>query len=119
MASFKSVLSDIGNALKKFFTVADNVANAAEPFVDQLFPGIAPLYNLVLAEVGKAEAAAIAAGSQSGSGAQKLALVVQAVLAQFPEYTTQQLMAVINGVVAGLNALPTLPNPPAAATPTP
>ena len=106
MASFKSILSDIGNGLKKFFSVADTVAVAVEPFVDQLFPGIAPLYNLVLSEVGKAEAAAVAAGAQNGTGAQKLALVVQAVAAQFPQYTPAQLTVIINGVVAGLNAIP-------------
>lgn len=106
MASFTSILSDIGNGLKKFFGVAVSVATAAEPFVDQLLPGIAPLYNSVLAEVAKAEAAAIAAGSQTGTGAQKLALVVQAVAAAFPQYTPAQLTIIINGVVAGLNAIP-------------
>jgi hypothetical protein len=106
MASFKSILSDIGTGLKKFFGIAVTEAEAAEPFVDQLLPGIAPLYNTVVAEVAKAEAAAIAAGAQSGTGAQKLALVVQAVAAQFPQYTPTQLTTVINGVVAGLNALP-------------
>lgn len=106
MASFTSILSDVGAGLKKFFGVADAVAVAAEPFVDALFPGIAGLYNTVLSEVGKAESAAVAAGAQTGTGAQKLALVVQAVLAQFPQYTSEQVTAVINGVVAGLNALP-------------
>lgn len=112
MASFASVLSSIGHALKVFFTDATKIAVAAEPFVDALLPGIAPLYNTILAEVVKAEAAAIAAGAQNGTGAQKLALVVQAIAAQFPEYTPAQLTIVINGVVAGLNALP-------GATPTP
>lgn len=106
MASFTSILSDIGNGLKKFFGLAVTEATAIEPFVDSLFPGIAPLYNSVLSEVGKAEAAAVAAGQQSGTGAQKLALVVQAIVAQFPQYTPAQLTTVINGVVAGLNALP-------------
>jgi hypothetical protein len=106
MASFTSILSDIGNGLKKFFTGAVAVATAAEPFVDTLFPGVANLYNAVLAEVGKAEAAAVAAGAQNGTGAQKLALVVQAIVAQFPQYTPAQLTIIINGVVAGLNAIP-------------
>ena len=114
--SFKSILSDIGHGLEVFFTGAVKVADAAEPFVDTLFPGIAQLYNSVLAEIGKAEAAAIAAGQQNGTGAQKLALVVQAIVAQFPEYTPAQLTTVINGVVAGVNAIPsTTPAP----TPTP
>lgn len=106
MSSFKSILSDIGNGLKKFFSIAVTEATAVEPFVDSLFPGIAPLYNSVLAEVAKAEAAAVAAGAQNGTGAQKLALVVQAIAAQFPQYTPAQLTTVINGVVAGLNAIP-------------
>jgi hypothetical protein len=114
MASFTSILSDIGNGLKKFFGVAVTEATAVEPFVDSLFPGIAPLYNSVLTEVGKAETAAIAAGTQSGTGAQKLALVVQAITAQFPQYTPTQLTTVINGVVAGLNAIPAAPTTPAA-----
>ena len=106
MASFTSVLSAIGNGLKKFFTGAVEVAEAAEPFVDALLPGIAPLYNSVLAEIAKAETAAIAAGQQNGTGAQKLALVVQAIVQQFPQYTPAQLTIIINGVVAGLNAIP-------------
>ena len=106
MASFKSILSEVGTGLKKFFSVAVTEATAVEPFVDALFPGVAPLYNTGLAEVAKAESAAVAAGAQNGTGAQKLALVVQAVAAQFPQYTPAQLTTVINGVVAGLNAMP-------------
>lgn len=106
MASFTSILSDIRKGLKKFFGIAVTVATDVEPFVDQLFPGIAGLYNSVLAEVAKAEAAAIAAGQQTGTGAQKLALVIQAIAAQFPQYTPAQLTIIINGVVAGLNAIP-------------
>ena len=106
MASFTSILSDIGSGMKKFFTGAVTVATAAEPLVDALFPGVATLYNSILAEVGKAEAAAVVASQQTGSGAQKLALVVQAISAQFPEYTPAQLTIIINGVVAGLNSIP-------------
>ena len=46
---------------------------------------------------------------------QKLALVVQAIAAQFPQYTPEQLTVIINGVVAGLNAIP----PPTSASPAP
>ena len=106
MASFTSILSGVANGFKKFFGIAVTEATAVQPFVDSLFPGIAPLYNAVLTEVGKAEAAAIVAGQQNGTGVQKLALVVQAVVAQFPQYTPAQLTTVINGVVAGLNAIP-------------
>ena len=95
MASFKSILSEVGTGLKKFFSVAVTEATAVEPFVDALFPGVAPLYNTVLAEVAKAESAAVAAGAQNGTGAQKLALVVQAVAAQFPQYTPAQLTSTV------------------------
>jgi hypothetical protein len=103
---FKSILSDVGRGLKDFFGGAVKAAEVAEPFVDKLFPGIALLYNTVLSEVGNAETAAIAAGQQNGTGAQKLALVVAAVAQQFPQYTPAQLTVVINGVVAGLNEIP-------------
>lgn len=106
MANFKSILSDIGNGLKKFFTGAIKVATAAEPFVDTLFPGISTLYNSVLAEVANAEIAAVAAGQQNGTGTQKLAMVVQAVVKQFPQYTPATIETIVNGVVAGLNAIP-------------
>lgn len=115
MASFKTILSDIGNGLKKFFNVADGIAKAAEPIVDVAFPGIAILYNTTVTEVGNAEAAAIAAGAQSGSGAQKLAAVVAAVTPYFTQYSSQNglpaptsavITNYVNAVVASLNAIP-------------
>ena len=45
MASFSTILSDIGHGLKLFFTGAVTVAKAAEPVVDILFPGVSVLYN--------------------------------------------------------------------------
>jgi len=118
MANFTSILSAIGNGLKKFFGIAVNVAVAAEPIIDVVFPGIATLYNLTVNEVAKAEAAAIAAGSQTGTGAQKLALVLQAITPAFQEYAkatgvpssaeAATITAWINGVVATLNAIPTV-----------
>jgi len=119
MASFSSILSGIGNGLKKFFGVALTVAQAAEPIVDVALPGIATLYNLTVNEVVKAEAAAIAAGQQSGTGAQKLALVLQAITPAFQEYAAATgvpsaseaatITNWINGVVATLNAIPSSP----------
>lgn len=115
MASFKSILSDIGNGLKKFFSVVDSVAKAAEPIVDVAFPGIAGLYNATVAEVGNAETAAIAAGAQSGTGAQKLAAVVAAITPTFTQYaaanglsapTASIITNYVNAVVASLNAIP-------------
>ena len=114
MASFTSVLSDIGKGLKKFFTIATDAAQVAEPFIDVLVPGIAPLYNATVAAAVQAETAAIAAGSQNGTGAQKLAFVVAAIEKDFEAYaktagisynaTTVQNW--VNAVVATLNAIP-------------
>jgi hypothetical protein len=116
MASFKSILEDVGNGLKKFFGVAVTVAQDAEPIIDLAFPGIGTLYNLTVAEVAKAETAAIAAGQQNGTGAQKLALVIQAITPAFQEYaatsgipTASQAATItswVNAVVASLNAIP-------------
>jgi hypothetical protein len=116
MVSFTSILSAIGNGLKKFFGIVLNVAVAAEPIIDVVLPGIATLYNLTVNEVVKAESAAIAAGQQSGTGAQKLALVLEAITPAFQEYAkatgvpsaseTATITAWINGVVATLNAIP-------------
>ncbi len=114
--SFKSILSDIGNGVKKVFTVGDAVAKDAEPFVDLAFPGVAPLFNAVVQQVGLAEASAAAAGAENGTGVQKLALVVQSIEGSIMSYETtnklatplsqQQVEAVANAVVAFLNALP-------------
>lgn len=115
MASFTSILSDIGNGLKKFFTGAVHVAEAAEPFIAIIFPGISPLFNSVVTEVGKAEALAAAAGSQAGSGTQKLALVLASVESSFNSYAKDnglvapnaaQIEAAVNAAVAFLNAIP-------------
>ena len=115
MASFSSILSDIGNAFKRIFGVGVAIATAAEPFVDTLFPGISTLFNGIVAEVSKVEAAAVTAGAQNGTGAQKLAAVTAAVEGAFNTYAAQNGLAVpsatvienaVNGVVAFLNALP-------------
>jgi hypothetical protein len=114
--SFKSILSDIGNGIKKVFTVGVNVATAAEPFVDIAFPGVAPLFNSIVQQVGMAEASAAAAGAENGTGAQKLALVLQSIEGSIADYekknnlttplTQEQIEAAANAVVAFLNALP-------------
>lgn len=114
--SFKSVLSDIGNGLKKVFTVGVAAATDAEPFVDIAFPGVAPLFNSVVQQVALAEASAAAAGAENGTGVQKLALVLQSIEGSIAEYekknnmttplTQQQIEALANSVVAFLNALP-------------
>lgn len=118
MASFKSILSDIGNGLKKFFSISESIVKDAEPIIDIAFPGIAGLYNATVTEVGNAETAAIAAGAQNGTGAQKLAAVIAAITPAFNAYAQQNglqtpTQAVIenyvNAVVASLNAIPATP----------
>ena len=114
--SFKSILSDIGTGIKKVFTVGVTVATEAEPFVDLAFPGVAPLFNSIVQQVGLAEASAAAAGAESGTGPQKLALVLKAIEGSVAEYeatnklttplTQDQIEAAANAVVAFLNALP-------------
>lgn len=120
--SLGTILSTVGNDLKKFFGVAVTVATDVAPVIDVLFPGIAPLYNVVVTEVGKAETVAIAAGSQNGTGTQKLALVLQATEAQFVQAAQQngwnvpdqtQMITYINAVVASLNAFTKTPAAPA------
>jgi len=120
MASFTSILKDVGNGLKKFFTVVVGVGEVAAPFIDVVFPNIAPLYNTTLAAVANAEAASIAAGAQGTSGPQKLALVVSTIESSFNAYlasigvktpaTTAQIETYVNGVVASLNAIPAPPS---------
>jgi hypothetical protein len=114
MASFSSILSNIGHGLKVFFAGAVKVAVAAEPLVDVAFPGIAGLYNATVNEVAKAEGLAIAAGSQSGTGPQKLSLVVQAIESEFDAYAkangitydASHIEAWVNAVVTSLNVIP-------------
>jgi hypothetical protein len=115
MASFTSILSDIGTGLKKFFSVVVGAAAVAEPIVDTIFPGLAALYNTTVAAVANAEAAAIAAGQQNGTGPQKLSLVVAAIESSFNTYASSNGLAApstavienyVNAVVASINAIP-------------
>jgi hypothetical protein len=116
MASFNSILSNIGKGLKTFFTGAAKIAQVAEPLVDLALPGIAALYNTTVNAVVNAETAAIAAGEQSGTGAQKLQTVIAAIEPVFTQYaeqtgipTAQRAAAIeawVNAAVAGLNAIP-------------
>lgn len=108
-------MSDIGRGLKKFFDVAVKAAEVATPFVDVAFPGIGGLYTATVAAAAQAEAAAVAAGQQNGSGPQKLAMVVSAIEKQFNDYaavngisnvTVSMIENWVNAVVASLNAIP-------------
>jgi hypothetical protein len=115
MASFSSILSDVGKALKKIFTLGTEAATAAEPFIEILYPGISPLWNTVTKAVISAEGLAITAGAQNGTGPQKLANVVESVTSSFNSFTaanglatmTQaEIEAAVTAAVAFLNAIP-------------
>ena len=122
-SKLKSILSDVSTGLKKFFGVATTVAKDAEPFINIVFPGIAPLYNTTVSAIVTAEATATAAGLQSGTGAQKLAMVVASIQGSFNSYwaslghatspTQQQIESYVNAVVASLNAIPSPASTPA------
>lgn len=122
MASFKTILGDIGNALKKIFAVGAEAAVIAEPIIDVAFPGISALYNLTVNAAANAEANAVAAGAQTGTGPQKLALVVASIEKDFAAYATAAgipysqatIQAWVNAVVSTLNAIPAPTTPPAA-----
>lgn len=128
-------LSAIGTRLKSFFTKAfpifekiTQAAVAASPVVDVALaaagqPAAAVLYNTVSASVMSAETAAAAAGAQSGTGAQKAAVVlsnptVQQAFVTFEEavgvtsHTAEQQQAYLNAVVATLNQLNGAPAQP-------
>lgn len=113
--AISSILSSIGKGLEKIFKIGTEVATAAEPLVDVLYPGISPLFTSVVSEVVKAESLAITAGAQTGTGAQKLASVVSAVQSQFQSFAKTnnlpvpdqaQVSAAVSGLVTFLNALP-------------
>ena len=115
MASFKSILEDIGHGLAVFFKAAIPAAEAAEPVIDLIFPGISVLYNSAVAAAVKAEAVAISAGQQNGTGQQKFAIALTEIEPIFTAWyqtnygSTPSLTTIenwLNAIVATLNAIP-------------
>ena len=116
MASFTSILSDIGKGLKAFFSnpVVKEVEAVAIPLAETFVPAVTPLINGILAEVAKIEGLAVAVGQQTGTGAQKLALVLQTAEGFFNDYEKARGVtidpagreSIVNSIVAILNALP-------------
>lgn len=112
MASFKSVLSAIGHFMAKVFTPGN--IQAAATVADIALPGFAVLIDATAAAVINAENAAIAAGQQNGTGAQKSALVVAAIEKQYEAFAAQNNIPVVpeniqkyvDAVVAALNSFP-------------
>jgi len=126
--SVKSILSDIGHGLKVFFEGAVHVAQVAEPIVDlatAALPGVPALYNATVNFAAQAEVYALAVGVQTGSGQQKLALVVGQITPIFLQYAKDNGINVngdtitnwVNAVVATLNSIP--PANPATFLPAP
>jgi len=113
-SSFTTILSHIGSFFKSFFDKALPIAKAIEPVIDVALPGIAGLYTATVALVTNAEMTATAAGSQAGTGPQKLAMVISALTPIATQYFKDQGITVeeshitnwVNAVVASLNAIP-------------
>jgi hypothetical protein len=124
MASFNSILSDVGNFFKKIFTskVTQDIETGVEVFAQT------PLASLVLGPAGakllangvqaiqNIELASIAAGAQSGTGAQKAAAVAQIIEADYNAFAAAQtpplpvtpasLAAFVDALVAVANSFP-------------
>ena len=144
--TFKSFLSavghDLGVGVKAVFnflgssqgqaavagteTAAATVATLINPAAGAAVTAFEGVFNGALKEVIAVEASASAAGLQSGTGAQKLAAVTEAIAPNVQAFLTsigissptgEQVQtystALANGIVAILNAIP-----PTAATPT-
>lgn len=133
--SFKSFLSAIGNDAKKVFEwlgsgtgqatiatvegAATTVVTAINPAIGASLAGIETLVNAGLKQVISVETVAVAAGQQSGTGAQKLAAVVTAITpsvqaflqsigisAPTAQETQTYATTIANGLVEILNAIP-------------
>ena len=112
MAGFKSFLSAVGHVLGKIFS--PGVIRTAATVADILLPQVSVLINATATAVINAETAAIAAGQQTGSGAQKSALVIAAIEKQYADFAAANNMPVlpenvqkyVDAVVAVLNSFP-------------
>ena len=122
MASFKSVLATIGADAKLVFAwigsaQGQKVISVGEAAVETIAPQLTGFINLAnqgLAEVVKVEALAAAAGSQTGTGAQKSVAVASAITPAILAYaqqnglpvpTADKIQNATNGLVAFFNAL--------------
>ena len=120
--SFSSVLQTVGKDFKSVFawigsSKGQAVLGAGEAVIEGVAPsltGIVNLANTYITEAIKTEALATAAGSQNGSGIQKLSAVTAAVTPQvlayaqqagLPAPTATEISNAANGIVAFLNAL--------------
>ena len=84
VAPHLTFLQKLGHDLAMIFKIGTAVAVAAEPIINVAFPGWAALYDTTVQMVQQAEAAAVNAGAQNGTGAQKLAMVGRLLWSQSP-----------------------------------
>jgi hypothetical protein len=122
MASFNSILSDVGNWLRKAFQspVLKDVETGIAVFAQTplaalvLSPAGAALLSSSVTALENAETASILAGQQSGTGAQKAAMVAAAIEGAYNTFakannipvTPASLQAFINSFVAVANSFP-------------
>ena len=120
MASkFESFLSAVGKEFKKGLDVALPIAKAVAAGLSIAYPGIGAVSELVINEIMNVEQKFAGFGQQSGTGAQKLATVIQIVEGSVVQaykdagitLDTSAVQNLINAFVAILNALPAMPAP--------
>jgi hypothetical protein len=98
MASFNTILSDVGHFFKKVFTspVTMGVEKGIDVFAQTplaallLSPAGATLLKNSIEAIENVEMMSIAAGQQSGSGAQKAALVMQTIEQAYNNFAAAQ-----------------------------
>ncbi len=112
MASPKSVLSAIGHFLAKVFSPSAIKLEAT--IADIAFPQFSFLINATASAIINAENAAIAAGVQTGSGAQKSAIVIAQMESAYTTFANTNNIPIIpaniknfvDAMVAALNSFP-------------
>jgi hypothetical protein len=122
--AFKSFLKAVGQDFKKGLDYALKLEPAVEVGLSIADPPVAALLHLTTATILSVEQKFAAMGSQSGSGAQKSAQVIQileptikSILAPYGvTVDTEYIQKYIDSIVAVLNLLPAIPAPAATAT---
>lgn len=129
--SFKSVLDKLGTDIKDVFSFLGSakgqaVVTAGEEIIETIVPGSAgaiTLFNNWFTEILKTQALATAAGAQTGSNAQKAALVLAAIGPQavqfaqvngLPAPTAATIDTVNSLLVQAFNSFTVAPSTPAA-----
>jgi hypothetical protein len=123
--AFVSILDHAGSVIKEIFVkglpIAEKLDAAADPYLEEAFPGMAGLLKSTLAMLGNAEATGLAAASGTATGPVKLAAVVSSLEPIAIDYLKQRGITAdsttitnwTNAFVALLNTIPA-PSKPAA-----